>query len=60
MLTAFEAAAELRRMGLEMTREITANLRAWHPDGVPEDQLQALHDRLTGAQQPACGGRGAA
>ena len=47
VLTGFEAAAELRRMGLEMTREITASLRAWYPDGVPEDQLPELHARLT-------------
>lgn len=47
VLTPFEAAAELRRMGLEMTRELTANLRSWHPNGVPEDQLADLHARLT-------------
>lgn len=47
VLTGFEAAAELRRMGVEMDREKTAQLRAWYPDGVPEDQLQALQERLT-------------
>ena len=47
VLTGFEAAAELRRMGLAMDREKTAQLRAWYPDGVPEDQLQALMERLT-------------
>lgn len=47
VLTGFEAAAELRRMGVDLTREATASLRAWHPDGVPEDQLPALADRLT-------------
>lgn len=47
VLSGFEAAAELRRMGLEMDREKTAQLRAWYPDGVPEDQLQALMERLT-------------
>lgn len=47
VLTGFEAAAELRRMGVEMDREKTAQLRAWYPDGVPEDQLQALMERLT-------------
>lgn len=47
VLSTFQAAAELRRLGLEMTRELTAQLRAWYPDGVPEDQLQALHSRLT-------------
>lgn len=47
VLNGFEAAAELRRRGLEMTREITANLRAWYPEGVPEGELDALHARLT-------------
>ncbi len=47
VLNGFEAAAELRRKGLEMTREITANLRAWYPQGVPEGELDALHARLT-------------
>ncbi|MEG0051658.1 MAG: transposase [Comamonas sp.] len=47
LLSGFEAAAELRRMGLVMTREKTAQLRAWYPDGVPEDQLDDLQARLT-------------
>ncbi|MDD2691890.1 MAG: transposase [Simplicispira sp.] len=47
LLTQFDAAAELRRLGLTLTREMTASLRAWYPDGVPEDQLQALLERLT-------------
>lgn len=47
VLTGFEAAAELRRLGLAMDREKTAQLRAWYPDGVPEDQLPALKDRLS-------------
>ncbi len=47
VLTGFEAAAELRRMGVAMDREKTAQLRAWYPGGVPEDQLQALQERLT-------------
>ena len=47
LLSGFEAAAELRRLGLTLTREMTASLRAWYPDGVPEDQLQALLERLT-------------
>lgn len=46
-LTQFEAAGELARMGLPMNRELVATLRTLHPDGVPEDQLQALHARLT-------------
>ena len=47
LLTQFDAAAELRRLGLTLTREMTASLRAWYPDGVPEDQLQTLLERLT-------------
>lgn len=47
VLNGFEAAAELRRKGLEMTREITASIRTWYPDGVPEGDLDALHARLT-------------
>lgn len=46
VLTGFEAAAALRRLGVDMDRAKTAQLRAWHPDGVPEDQLQALAERL--------------
>lgn len=47
VLSQFEAAAWMRGEGLEMTREKTAQLRAWYPDGVPEDELPALKDRLT-------------
>ncbi|BEU96588.1 DDE-type integrase/transposase/recombinase [Acidovorax sp. DW039] len=47
VLTGFEAASALRQKGLEMTREVTANLRAWYPDGVPEGELDALYARLT-------------
>lgn len=43
----FEAAAELRRKGLEMTREMVTSLRAWYPDGVPETELADLQARLT-------------
>ncbi|WP_225608633.1 integrase [Comamonas sp. CMM01] len=46
-LSPFEAAAELRRMGLEMTRERASQLRSWYPDGVPEDEMQALYERFT-------------
>lgn len=46
ILPTFEAAAVLRRMGVDLTRDATASLRAWHPDGVPEDQLPMLADRL--------------
>ena len=47
VLNGFEAAGELRRMGLEMTRERAAQIQSWYPNGVPEDGLQALFDRLT-------------
>lgn len=47
VLNAFEAATELQRMGLEMNKEKALQLRAWYPDGVPEDQLQSVLDRLT-------------
>ena len=45
--TQFEAAAELRRRGLTLTREMTASLRALYPGTVPEDELDTLQDRLT-------------
>jgi len=47
ILTQFEAAQALVGMGLELNPELVGTLRSLHPDGVPEDQLQALHDRLT-------------
>lgn len=47
VLTQFEAAAELRRKGLEMTREMVASLRTWYPNGVPEAELDDLQARLT-------------
>ncbi|MGP1628347.1 MAG: integrase [Giesbergeria sp.] len=46
VLTPFEAAAALRRMGVDLTREATASLRDWHSDGVLEGQLPALAERL--------------
>ena len=47
VLPVFEAAKALRSMGMEMDREKASQLRAWYPEGVPEDQLQAVYDRLT-------------
>ena len=47
VLTPFEASAELVRLGVTMSRETSAQVRAWYPDGVPEDQLQDLQARLT-------------
>lgn len=46
-LTHFEAGQWLTANGVTMGREVYDKLRAWHPDGVPEDQLTALKDRLT-------------
>ncbi|MBB4845012.1 transposase InsO family protein [Paucibacter oligotrophus] len=47
VLSHFEVAAELARRGTQLSAERHALIRAWHPDGVPEDQLDALADRLT-------------
>ena len=47
VLNTFEAAAELVRMGVTMTRETSAQVRAWYPDGIPEDELQDLQARIT-------------
>lgn len=46
VLTQFEASAELVRMGVSMSRETSALLRSWYPDGVPDDELAALAARL--------------
>lgn len=59
LLTQFEAAQALVSMGLELNPELVATLRSLHPDGVPEDQLQALQARLTvrtGLRVVAAGG----
>lgn len=47
VLNSFEIATRLRAMGMQMDREKTSQIRAWYPDGIAEDQLQALFDRLT-------------
>lgn len=47
LLSAFEAAGELRNMGLELTREKSSQLLSWYPNGVPEDELQAVFERFT-------------
>jgi transposase InsO family protein len=47
LLTHFEAGQWLTGNGVAMGREVYDKLRAWHPDGVPEDQLATLQDRLT-------------
>ena len=47
LLTHFEAARELKDLGVAMNEERVSQLRAWHPEGVPEDQLASLQHRLT-------------
>lgn len=46
LLPLFEVAQALARAGLQLNPERHALLRAWHPDGVPEDQLDTLRERL--------------
>lgn len=46
-LTQFEAAQALVGMGVTMNAELVSTLRSLHPDGVPENQLEALQARLT-------------
>ncbi|WP_213086168.1 integrase [Roseateles sp. DAIF2] len=46
VLSLFEAARHLTDKGLALNAERHAQIRAWYPDGVPEDQLDALADRL--------------
>ena len=47
LLTHFEATRELKDLGVAMNEERVNQLRAWHPEGVPEDQLASLQHRLT-------------
>lgn len=47
LLTHFEAARALVGLGVAMSPELIATLKALHAEGVPEDQLPALVDRLT-------------
>ncbi|MDD5028490.1 MAG: transposase [Rhodoferax sp.] len=46
-LTQFEAAQALVARGMTLNAELVATLKTQYPDGVPEDQLDALHARLT-------------
>jgi len=46
-LTQFEAAQALVAMGLELNSELVSTLRSLYPDGVPENELEALQARLT-------------
>ena len=47
LLNHFEAARALVGRGVAMSPELLATLKGLHPDGVPEDQLDALATRLT-------------
>jgi len=47
MLSQFEAANALVKLGMTLSAELVATLKNQYPDGVPEDQIGALHDRLT-------------
>lgn len=60
VLSQFEAAAWLTANGVPPSPERHASVRAWHPEGVPEDQLEALKQRLTvrGGLRVVAGGAG--
>jgi hypothetical protein len=47
LLTIFEAATALAAQGVLMSRENSARVRGWFPDGVPEDEVKALSERLS-------------
>lgn len=47
VLTLFEVAADLARRGVAMDAAKNAQVRAWYPAGVPEDEMDALQSRLT-------------
>jgi hypothetical protein len=47
ILSLFEAAGELRRMGVAMDVEKNRQVAAWYPGGVPEGELADLQNRLT-------------
>ena len=47
ILNRFEIGTRLAAMGMQMDREKSSQIQSWYPDGIAEDQLQALYDRLT-------------
>ncbi len=47
LLSLFEVAADLARRGVAMDAGKNAQVRAWYPTGVPEDELDDLQARLT-------------
>ncbi len=46
VLSLFEAATELARRGVAMSKERNLQVAAWHPAGVPEGQMDDLVTRL--------------
>ncbi len=46
-LSTFEAAQALVAMGVTMNPELVSTLKSLHPDGVPENELDTLHARMT-------------
>lgn len=61
VLTLFEAAKALVTMGVTMDAAKNAQVRAWYPNGVPDEELDALRDRLTARAglRAVAGGRAA-
>ena len=47
VLNWFEATRALKERGVAMNKERVSQLRAWYPDGVPENELDNLQHRLT-------------
>lgn len=47
VLSHFEAATELLRRGVSLTAERHQQIAVWHPEGVPETDIDALQHRLT-------------
>lgn len=46
LLTHFEAAKALAARGVQMSPELVATIKHLHPEGVPDDQVEALEARL--------------
>ncbi|AVO33029.1 DDE-type integrase/transposase/recombinase [Ottowia oryzae] len=47
LLNHFQATRALKERGVAMNPERVSQLRAWYPDGVPENELDNLQHRLT-------------
>lgn len=46
LLTHFQAAQELLRRGVTLTADTHASIAEWHPEGVPETEIEQLQQRL--------------